>query len=282
MSDEPVKLAEFFLVEGKLGQGSFGQVLLARDERTGGQVAIKTERDDAEFPQLEFESRVLAELEGVHGVPRVYWFGTEHDTHYLIMTRLGHSLETLRLREPGHVLPMGVTCRFGAEVIAILKRVHELGFVHRDIKPDNLVMGTRAMKHSVYLIDFGLAKKVRLPNGKHIPTYTRSGLVGTIRFASLHNHAGMALSFRDDIETLVYVLIFLVRGELPWQNIGVEGHKARADAVWAEKARIPPEHLCKDLPACFLNTLKLARGLKYEQAPDYVAVEAWWREVATA
>ena len=117
-------------------------------------------------------------------------------------------------------------------------------FIHRDIKPDNFLIGYQGKKQGLcYVIDFGLAKRFRDPKtGHHIPWKDGKQLTGTARYASLNTHLGYGtktcerrtISFtcaeqgrRDDIEGLGHVLLYFLRGSLPWQGLPAKNKKEK-------------------------------------------------------
>jgi len=102
-------------------------------------------------------------------------------------------------------------------MVSRIQKVHEERIIHRDIKPDNfLIVGSEHTKDTVYVIDFGLAKCYKNSEGEHIPYKDGKNLTGTARYASIATHKGVEQSIRDDLETIGHVLLYFLKGTLPW------------------------------------------------------------------
>jgi serine/threonine protein kinase len=85
------------------------------------------------------------------------------------------------------------------------------------VKPENFCMGTGKKSSIVYLIDYGLSKRFCDPKtGEHIPFREGKQLTGTARYASVNTHLGYEQSRRDDLESFVYMIVYLINGNLPW------------------------------------------------------------------
>lgn len=131
-------------------------------------------------------------------------------------------------------------------------------------------MGLGDNANTVHLVDFGLSKEYRDPNTRlHIPCNKSLGLAGTATFASIHSHLGLELGRRDDLESLVYVLIYFLRGSLPWQGLkcGVD------DQVFKKKQGMSAHELCHGLPAELRSFLEYVRSLSFDDKPDYGFLE---------
>ena len=132
------------------------------------------------------------------------------------------------------------------EMILRLEYVHTMNFIHRDIKPDNFVIGLNENANVIYLLDFGLSKRYRNPVTKaHIPLTVvicryreNKSLTGTPRYASLGNHLGMEQSRRDDLESLGFVLMYFLRGKLPWQGLRAETKKEKYARIMEYKIEV--------------------------------------------
>ena len=125
------------------------------------------------------------------GIPKVHWFGEHKERNVLVMDALGASLEEL-FRKCSRRFSLKTVLMLADQMIQRVEYIHSRLYLHRDIKPDNFLMGIGRRKHYVYIIDFGLTKKYRNPkNGQHIPYKDGKSLTGTARYASLNTHIGI-------------------------------------------------------------------------------------------
>ena len=136
------------------------------------------------------------------------------------MELLGKSLEDIFNKLPIKKMSIRCVCNIGIQMINIIKFVHDKHIIHRDIKPDNFVIGLRENKRNLYLLDFGLAKKYRSSvTLKHYEMGNKKKLTGTARYSSINALSGYEQSRRDDLESIGYVLLYFLRGNLPWQGL---------------------------------------------------------------
>jgi serine/threonine protein kinase len=131
-------------------------------------------------------------------------------------------------------------------------------------------MGAEELNGYLYLLDFGLAKKYRSSKTlEQIPLVNNKKLTGTARYASIHALEGYEQSRRDDLESLGYVLIYLLKGNLPWQGLIVKTKEEKNKKILEKKKEITSEELTKDFPQQFCEFLDYTKKLEYNDAPDY-------------
>jgi serine/threonine protein kinase len=130
-----------------------------------------------------------------------------------------------------------------------IKYIHEKNHIHRDIKPDNFMMGCNKHEDMLYIIDFGLAKKYRSSTGKgHVQFRTNKPITGTARYCSINTHKGYEQSRRDDLESIGYVLIYFYKGSLPWQGLKCRPDEDHYKKIYEKKRSTTTGELCKDMP----------------------------------
>lgn len=131
-------------------------------------------------------------------------------------------------------------------------------------------MGLGRRANLVNIIDFGLAKKYRDPKTHiHIPYRENKNLTGTARYASINTHLGIEQSRRDDIESLGYVLMYFLRGSLPWQGLKAATKKQKYEKISERKMGTPIEVLCRGYPNEFVTYFQYVRSLRFDDKPDY-------------
>eukprot|EP01065_Artemidia_motanka_P006156 TRINITY_DN13015_c0_g1_i2.p1 TRINITY_DN13015_c0_g1~~TRINITY_DN13015_c0_g1_i2.p1 ORF type:complete len:493 (+),score=44.94 TRINITY_DN13015_c0_g1_i2:100-1479(+) len=231
----------------KVGSGSFGQCYAAADMRTGKRVCLKVE-DTADRSELDREYEYLLLLG--HGVdddcmvtPRAFDYVTCGRKEVLVQELLGPSINSLYLK-CGERLSQHSVLMLAPQVIDCIRHVHRCGLVHRDIKPHNFLMGRGDRAHKVYVIDFGLSKRWRRDDGSHIPFALGKHLTGTVRYVSTNVHRGYEQSRRDDLLSIGHMLLYLVKGKLPWQ--GLQNKKRRHEAVHQVKEETSLKDMCRE------------------------------------
>jgi hypothetical protein len=132
----------------------------------------------------------------------------------------------------------------------------------------------------VHVIDFGLAKRYRDPKThQHIPYREHKNLTGTARYAAINTHLGIEQSRRDDLESLGYVIVYFLRGCLPWQGLRAATKRQKYEKILERKMSSPVESLCRGFPAEFTAYLHYCRALRFDDKPDYGYIKKLFREL---
>ncbi|XP_010457413.1 PREDICTED: casein kinase 1-like protein 9 isoform X1 [Camelina sativa] len=271
-----------FKLGRKIGSGSFGELYLGVNVQTGEEVAVKLESVKTKHPQLHYESKLYMLLQGGAGVPNLKWYGVEGEFNVMVIDLLGPSLEDL-FNYCNRKLSLKTVLMLADQLINRVEFMHSRGFLHRDIKPDNFLMGLGRKANQVYIIDFGLGKKYRdLLTHSHIPYRENKNLTGTARYASVNTHLGVEQSRRDDLESLGYVLMYFLKGSffsLPWQGLKAGTKKQKYDRISEKKVATPIEVLCKNQPTEFVSYFRYCRSLRFDDKPDYSYLKRLFRDL---
>ena len=279
-------IAENFVLLTRIGHGSFGEIILSYSLKEKTEVVLKKElkKKNQKSSPLHTELKAyqtlldisnttditglkpILQLE-IQGIPKFYGFGDKENYYYLIQEFLGPNLSQLINYCGKKKFTLGTVCLLAMQMLNRIEYMHKRHYLHRDIKPENFCIGNEENTNTLYLIDYGLAKRFKdNKTNQHIPYREKRFFVGTPRYASINDHLGLELSRRDDLISIGYNLIYLLKGGLPWQ--GMKG-KDKANKLAQKKIQIPNDVLCNGLPNEFLHYLNYCKNLKFEERPDY-------------
>lgn len=258
-----------YVINQKIGKGSFGDVHIGYHRDTREPVAIKLEHQSKKI-MLEHENSVYHEICGIGNahIPKIYWYGNEGEYRVMVMEALGDSLETLFNKCNRH-FSLKTTVMIGLQIFDLLEHLHRCGFIHRDLKPENFLIGLRDNRHFIYMIDFGLTKRYKNQLNVHTKMITGKKLVGTARYASINSHNGIELSRRDDLESLIYLLVYFLKGSLPWQGLPGRTREEKYEIIKQRKVNTTTRALCVDMPSEFVYFLDHVRSLEFKEKPNY-------------
>jgi len=249
----------------KIGSGSFGNVYKGIDKKTN-RVAIKVENTQ-KSTRLEFELNIYKLLKINIGIPKILWYGDLGMHKVLIMEYLGPSLDDL-FNFCNKQFSLKTVCMIALQLLDRIKFIHDNNIIHRDIKPDNFLIGRGKNSSIIYLIDFGLSKKF-ICNGIHVSYIKNGSFTGSFRYSSIRNHKGIKQSRRDDLESIGYMLIYFLKGQLPWQGLDSSTKSKKLKHIFKVKRNTSLNNLCSDIPIEFNYYMKYCRLLRYKQTPDY-------------
>ncbi|QKF93832.1 serine/threonine-protein kinase [Fadolivirus algeromassiliense] len=266
--DKPNELLNDYIILEQIGSGSFGEVYLAQYKK-GGYVAVKVEdRNKAQRVYNEYKIyRYLHKCDFNIGLPKIYDYLQSPYYNIMVMQLLGPNLEDL-FNKYNRKFKLSTVFHLSEQLIFLLKQLHSAEYIHRDIKPNNFLIGRDKSINQIYMMDFGLSKKYII-NNKHIEFKDKRSLIGTARYASINMHMGFEPSRRDDLESVGYMLIYFLKGILPWQGIKKQKGNEHIEAIGEVKICTSLDDLCKGIPECFKEYISYCRDLKFDEKPDY-------------
>ena len=267
MEDLKISVGNKYSLIKKIGKGSFGEVFLVIDKK-GNEFACKAESSSGKN-RLKGESNIYKRfsVKKLECVPTIHEYMETTKNNLLVMQLLGKSLDVI-FEEQNNKLDVGTVMKLGVTIINHLEKIHRTGIIHRDIKPNNFMFGTGQNENNLYVMDFGLSKKWCV-DGDHIDFKTGRSMIGTARYASLNIHLGTEPSRRDDMESVGYMLLYLVNGSLPWQGLKRKTKDNPMDKIGEKKMMVDLKVLCQNIPECFYEYVNYTRNLQFTEKPDY-------------
>lgn len=278
--NNPQRLLSKYYLLSKLGTGSFADVYVAYRMSDRKCVAVKIEkRYDFDVAhnsihqhksKLMFEYDVYNDLHSNHHyyfIPKIYDFIQTTEYNMMVLQLFGKSLSDM-YDKCNKTFQLPTIFAISIQLIMLIEKLHTSGYLHRDIKPNNFLLGTKR-KDKIFITDFGLSKKY-IKNGEHIKYKEGTVFVGTARYSGINVHDGIETSRRDDLESIGYMLIFFMKGTLPWQGLGRD--KPRNDMIKVigdVKKSTSVMTLCAGLPPCFSEFMLYCRNLKFDETPSY-------------
>ena len=265
----------------KIGKGSYGIIYLCKDIASNEFFAAKLQNKNIYTNSLQNEYQIMKDI-NIDKIPNAKFYGENNLYNILIMQLLGKSLEDI-FEKILHKqkMPIHSVCNIAIQIIDILEQIHNKNYIHRDIKPSNFLFGNNSFNNNIiYLIDFGLAKKYRESNNEeHYEIKKEKKLIGTARFASINAMEGLSQSRRDDLESLGYMLIYFLKGKLPWQNFLIKNKEERYNKIKQTKKEIAINELCSNCPEEIGQYITYVKKLKYEEEPNYNYIKNLFYEI---
>lgn len=286
-NEEEIELDDIFKKKYKiyeqLGKGSFGTVYRARD-KNNFEYAIKYESLKDVKKHLLRENRIYDSIKGKtfeYNFPRKYYYGEHKKERVLVLQKLGKSLKYYNKK---YHFDLETVSNIAVQILYRLENLHSLGWLHQDIKPENiLVDNVRGKK--LFLVDFGTSGRwARIDSDdnflEHVIFERTNRIVGTARYSSINNHKGYTQSRRDDLESFGYVLLYLILGKLPWQGINGSSIRTKWNSILQRKCNTDITALChsEDLDICFSQYFQYINKLEFGEKPDYKFLRKLFRK----
>lgn len=246
---------KYILIE-KLNEGSFGCIFKCKNIRTNEYDAFKLENKNSKYKTLKNEAKIYQYLGKLDGFPSLKWYGTTDKYNYMVIDLLDRSLVDL-IKNYGS-FSLKTVLLIGLQMITRIRDLHLKELLHRDLKPDNFMIGMGNQSNKVYLIDFSFCKTY-IYKQKHIDEKSINKLLGTPNYISVNVHNGIEPSRRDDIESIIYILLYCLYGYIPWNN-------CQLGDIYEKKQKLEVTYA---VPSFIRVLLTYVRNLKFKDTPDY-------------
>ena len=276
-----------------IGNGSFGQVFCGIHRYRRFRVAIKLPTEKSNSDMIDREVQFTRKMSCEPGFPMLFYSSMIGGKYVMVESLLGPSLDKL-FNYCGKSFPMKTVCLIGIDIVKRLRSMHKNGLLHRDLKPNNFTWGNYSknyytMNHcttpdydtkEIYLIDFGLSECYIDPRtGMCYKNDKGAKFIGTLRYSSVNSHKGIRQCRKDDLESLMYILIYFYKGKLPWQDVKSKKKEEKHQKIKEEKLRTTVETLCKDMPKEFERMLNYIKSLLYTEEPNYEKILSGFQNI---
>ena len=295
MTEEEVFVGDYMykakLIE-RIAGGSFGEVYLGVMGNKETKVAVKLEPQKSWIvPTVMAEGNIYRKMgPNLSRVPHLYWFGfhgPDNSFAGMIMDLLGPSLYKLWL-DCGQEFSFKTLLMVIDETLTCIEAIHQRNCVHRDVSPNNFAITLKGDGSAkIMIFDFGhaqiLPEAQKIVFGSRNVRFTQKNgtkVAGTPRFASIFSHLGHSPSYRDDMESLGYVWIYLLKGRLPWQGLRGSSSDETLNMIGKKKIDTPLETLCDRIPLQFVEYFNYVRNLGNLHRPNYEGIGAMFRALA--
>ena len=221
------------------------------------------------------EGYLLFLLKG-YGIPEIISFGHKGKYNVMIEELLSKSIQEL-FELNDNEMPLKNVCMIAIQLLERIEYIHSKFIIHRNINPTNFVIGEKN-NSLIYVIDFGMAKKYRSSRtGKHLKFNLNQKIFGNVSFISVNSMRGMEQSRRDDLESLGYMLIYLLKGYLPWKEF--ENKNDKIQKIFQLKRKISLSRLCRYLPEEIKKYIEYCKILSFEQEPNYEYLKGLFKQI---
>ena len=199
-------------------------------------------------------------------IPKLIKYGFEYEYNFIITSLHKISLEQLFISH-SRSFSLKKACEIILKTLNSLELLHNNNIIHRDINPKVLSLESDG---KIKFIHLGFWKYFRNNKNKHIEFKTYKKMIGkNIIFGSVYNLIGFELSRRDDLQSLSYMLIYLIKGALPWDNINIKNSEEKIKIILEIKKNIKNEELAQGLPHEIKLFMDYVSKLKFEEEPNY-------------
>lgn len=257
----------------KIGSGNFGNIYKGENVRTKENVAIKIELKNniLNFNSLKLEANIYNYLKNSNGFPKMKYYNSNEFYSFLVLELLDLNLSKfieLNNNNYEYFLDINIIKDLGIQMINLIEFLHNKFIIHRDIKPENFLFGLKNNSSKLYLIDFGLSQNYYV-DGEHIKQKEISNIIGSLNFVSLKIHERINPSRRDDIESIIYILLNLYYGKILWDNNINENINMNENMIYNFKKNLRLDNFDESIINDLITILKIIDNYNFYESPNY-------------
>uniref|UniRef100_A0A914ZH05 Protein kinase domain-containing protein n=1 Tax=Parascaris univalens TaxID=6257 RepID=A0A914ZH05_PARUN len=260
-----------------IGEGGYG--IIFESFNSERRVAIKTEKYSKSMLHIEARVMRISARHRCQHFCELFDYGiAKPDFVFIVITLVGKDLHKLRNEQYERRFSLSTAIRVGTECFKAIEELHGCGYISRDIKPGNFAVGLREYQQhrTIFLFDFGLAKRYLDKNGNHLASRGEVGWRGTTRYGSLKAHQRLDLGRRDDLESWFYLLVEITRGTLPWRHVSQRPGVQAAKSMSRNAGR---KQFLHDCPRQYDEILTMIDALAFQDEPKYSEIRRLLDEV---
>eukprot|EP01117_Protostelium_nocturnum_P001213 TRINITY_DN11535_c0_g1_i1.p1 TRINITY_DN11535_c0_g1~~TRINITY_DN11535_c0_g1_i1.p1 ORF type:complete len:574 (+),score=145.15 TRINITY_DN11535_c0_g1_i1:109-1830(+) len=267
---EILRVGEHYSLENFIGNSPSGKLFSGRDIRNGREIRAKLEGNVRGIPSLIYEASAVKSLNDLDGFSSYEWYGKEGEFDCLVTKSNGPTLKTV-LQNCGGNFTLKTICELANQMIKRIETLHESGFLHRNLDLDSFCIGEegKAKKDRLYLVDLSSVRSLRELNGDHISYRENQEFEGNYVYSSINSHLKKRLSRRDDLESIGWILISLIKGRFPWDNFKESISPIEMERKIRDSKMDYSINMFDDIPEEFEKYMNYCRSLGFQEEPNY-------------
>jgi len=240
-----------------INSGNFGSVYKVRYDENFYALKEESYNDTV----LLNEANIYKELRFIKNVGKIKDYFNYNNKNYLVLNLYDKDLTQIKYEKYNSINYTNLICSIFKILFRTIENIHNYGYLHRDIKPSNICLDIKLVP---YIIDFGFSKKYIIGN-KHIDEKKINSIIGSYSFISKHVENLIEPTRRDDIESLIYVCIYMIIDKKYEKYI----YNIKNRETEYIKNLLLLSNVNNRLINNIVNILDYVRLLKFNQPPDY-------------
>ncbi|KJH47351.1 hypothetical protein DICVIV_06556 [Dictyocaulus viviparus] len=255
----------------KIYEGIFSHVYMLRDVMDHRKLyAMKVEKQfNCERPVLKLDVAVLSQLKNTIGFPTLIIAGRTDTFKFCVMRLVGPDIRSLMWEMPNRRFSPSTSYRIAMQTLDRLEKLHEIGYINRDVKSQNFAIGLGNQSSIIFMLDFGLTRRFRNQDGTLVKRRVSGPCVGTYPFAPLASATMRDQAPKDDLEGWFYMMMEIFTGYLPWHNNQlILDHSLTRE--WKQYVRgAYKTTMLESLPYEFTPIFNNIISMRFEEQPRY-------------